>query len=120
MGHQPTAECSVRADASRSDDGETARRMSRAVTDYKGMKAMMRIILIGVSLAVLAVPCSSGQSYRANRRAVREPAFGLHDTHRLRRPPPARGTAASRYSSRSIKTSLSTPVGGTPPARERR
>ncbi len=28
--------------------------MSRAVTDYKGMKAMMRIILIGVSLAVLS------------------------------------------------------------------
>ena len=74
MGHQPTAECSVRADASRSDDGETARRMSRAVTDYKGMKAMMRIILIGVSLAVLSVGC------RQNPLAeLREGAQGILD-----------------------------------------
>ena len=79
MGHQPTAECSVRADASRSDDGETARRMSRAVTDYKGMKAMMRIILIGVSLAVLSVGCRQDPLAE-----LREGAQGILDDARTR------------------------------------
>ena len=56
-----------------------ARRMSRAVTDYKGMKAMMRIILIGVSLAVLSVGCRQDPLAE-----LREGAQGILDDARTR------------------------------------
>ena len=53
--------------------------MSRAVTYYKGMKAMMRIILIGVSLAVLSVGCRQDPLAE-----LREGAQGIFDDARTR------------------------------------
>ena len=53
--------------------------MSRAVTDYEGMKAMMRIILIGVSLAVLSVGCRQDPLAE-----LREGAQGILDDARTR------------------------------------
>ena len=79
MAHQPAAECSVRAAASRSRNGRGRAPDLPRLSLLQGVELIMRIILIVVSLAMLSAGCRQDPLAE-----LREGAQGIFDDARTR------------------------------------